>query len=144
MSGSPAHSFIHVDDESGESLLVSFSPRELPLVPEPITKYLPGARLWRTVTTVGEYYESPPEVFASVMDYPSPELDNFLLAVADDVVGDAIIGPPDLAWLFCPYDGGVDVMAPSRGARDRLALMFSDWEGELGGRSLDMPWDELE
>ena len=32
-----------------------------------------------------------------------------------------------LRWLFHPYDGGMDVIAPSVRERDRLAARFHTW-----------------
>lgn len=53
-------------------------------------------------------------------------LDSLLLAVADEV-GRLLIGAPDLAWLYCPYDGGADVLLPSAANRDALEARHSAW-----------------
>lgn len=50
-----------------------------------------------------------------------------LLLVADDGAADVIIGPPDLSWLYHPYDGGGDVIAPDPATRDRLRNRYADW-----------------
>ena len=54
-------------------------------------------------------------------------LDEILEAVADDQMSGVIIAPPDLRWLYHPYDGGADVILPSADQRDRLAAAHDDW-----------------
>lgn len=54
------------------------------------------------------------------------ELDALLAAIADDR-GRAVIANPELDWLFCPYDGGVDVILPTAEARDVLRDRHRDW-----------------
>ncbi|TQS31246.1 hypothetical protein FLW16_00640 [Microbispora sp. KK1-11] len=34
---------------------------------------------------------------------------------------------PDLRWLYHPYDGGADVIAPTRTERDALKERHRDW-----------------
>lgn len=53
-------------------------------------------------------------------------LDSLLLADADDE-GRFVIGAPDLEWLYCPYDGGADVLLPSAAERDALKERHADW-----------------
>ena len=48
-------------------------------------------------------------------------------AVADDREHGVVIGPPDLSWLFAPYDGGVDVFPATPRARTRLSRWHADW-----------------
>lgn len=86
----------------------------------------PRARYWRTVPP-DEWADAPMHVFVSVVDSSSDELDTFLLAVADELVVEAIVGPADLAWLYHPYDGGADVIARSTEERDRLKATFGEW-----------------
>jgi hypothetical protein len=125
ISGSPTHTLVFVDEATGEKTYVNFANRPLPLEPEPIIAYLPGARLWGTYEYVQD--DRHYDVYASQLNHPSQELDDFLLAVADDVVEEVIIGPPDLAWLYLPYDGGADVIASSSAERDRLRTKFAAW-----------------
>ena len=35
-----------------------------------------------------------------------------------------------LRWLFHPYDGGMDVIAPSVQQRDHLAARFRTWSSD--------------
>ncbi len=58
------------------------------------------------------------------MVYPSSEFDHFLRAAADRRLAG---GPPDLRWLYHPYDGGADVIAPSSVERDKLKSKFAAW-----------------
>ena len=50
-----------------------------------------------------------------------------LALVADDRTAGMIVASPSLAWLYHPYDGGGDVIAPSEAARDQLAAEHEDW-----------------
>ena len=51
--------------------------------------------------------------------------------VADDRTADVILAPASLAWLFHPYDGGMDVIAPDPATRDRLSDRFREWLSPL-------------
>jgi len=51
-------------------------------------------------------------------------LDDLLRYVADDRTSEVVITDTSLRWLFHPYDGGMDVIAPSLAERDRLAARF--------------------
>jgi len=53
-------------------------------------------------------------------------IDSLLLPAADDE-GRFVIGAPDLEWLYCPYDGGADVLLPSAVERDALKERHADW-----------------
>ena len=47
--------------------------------------------------------------------------------VADDEISYAIIAPLDLRWLYHPYDGGADVIAPTAYEHDVLKGRHADW-----------------
>jgi hypothetical protein len=66
-------------------------------------------------------------LFASSRAWRPGVLDDLLRAVADDELGNVIIGPSDLRWLYHPYDGGADVILPSTADRDRLRDRHRDW-----------------
>lgn len=53
-------------------------------------------------------------------------LDKLLRAIADDRAI-AILAAPDLGWLFCPHDGGMDIILPDADARDALRDRHSPW-----------------
>lgn len=86
---------------------------------------LPRAWPWRSSPSdddpdAGRFY------FWAASGLSSEEIDTLLLAVADDE-GCAVIGAPDLAWLYCPYDGGADVLLPSSVERLALKERHADW-----------------
>lgn len=47
-------------------------------------------------------------------------LEPLLKLVADDVTREVVIYPPDFEWLYHPYDGGCDIIAPSTAIRDQF------------------------
>lgn len=55
-----------------------------------------------------------------------PAIEKLLRAIADDR-GRALLADPGLTWLFCPYDGGVDVFLPDAEARDALRERHAAW-----------------
>jgi hypothetical protein len=81
----------------------------------------PDATYWRSVA--GE--ESWTHVH--VATHARTALDALLGLVMDDRAGGVIIAPPDLTWLYHPYDGGADVIARSPEERVRLRETFRDW-----------------
>lgn len=54
-------------------------------------------------------------------------LDALLRLVADDETSNVIIADHGLTWLYMPYDGGADVIAPTPNDRDRLRAAHRDW-----------------
>lgn len=57
-------------------------------------------------------------------------LDELLRYVAEDQTSEVVIADTSLRWLFHPYDGGMDVIAPSVQQRDRLAARFAAWRSD--------------
>jgi hypothetical protein len=90
---------------------------------------LPAATYWRTVTEPDDPEPEPvvAQLYVSLMRYPSSELDDVLISAADWQLAWTIVAPPDLHWLYHPYDGGADVIAPSSLERDRLKGKFARW-----------------
>ncbi|GAA2905203.1 hypothetical protein Acy02nite_86120 [Actinoplanes cyaneus] len=91
---------------------------------------MPRAQYWRTValdadTDSDEQLHMQLHVESSGLD--SPELDPLLRAVADDELANVIVTPPGLEWLYHPYDGGADVILPTREQRDALKLEYRSW-----------------
>jgi hypothetical protein len=72
-------------------------------------------------------FEIPMTLYVSAASLEPSTLNPFLRAVADDEIGYAIIAPLDLRWLYHPYDGGADVIAPSVHERDALKNRHADW-----------------
>lgn len=72
-----------------------------------------------------------PEVAYSLhvsrQDFTPGDLDDLLRYVADDRTSEVVVTDRYLRWLFHPYDGGMDVIAPSAAERDRLAARFRTW-----------------
>lgn len=81
---------------------------------------------WQTMEP-NDYFDEPAHVYVSAIAYPSAKFDEVLQAAADCQLADVIIGPHDLGWLYHPYDGGADVIAPSPSRRDELRAEFAAW-----------------
>jgi len=66
-------------------------------------------------------------VFASAWEWHPGLFDPIVRLVADAIAVNIMIVNPDCRWLLHPYDGGMDVIAESSGARDCLKLSHADW-----------------
>jgi hypothetical protein len=87
-----------------------------------------GAVPWMTIQPDERtYFVDPMTLYVSVTSLERSALDPFLRAVADAEIAYAIIAPPDLRWLYHPYDGGADVIAPTAHDRDVLKDRHADW-----------------
>jgi hypothetical protein len=105
--------------------------------PEPTRSYPellrldPGAEPWRTVAMhrVDGAFSEPSfwHVFASAWDWHPGVFDPLVRLVADSVVANVMIMAPECCWLLHPYDGGMDVIADSPAARDRLKAAYGGW-----------------
>lgn len=90
----------------------------------------PSAWHWRTML---EDPEDEPEcriytqLYAETIPWRPGAIDDLLRAVADDELANVILAPVDLRWLYHPYDGGADVIAPTREHRDVLKARHPDW-----------------
>lgn len=89
---------------------------------------LPDAVYWKPVLADQDDagWESWAHLHVSMSPWQGGELDPLLRLVADDETTGAIIAPPDLTWLYHPYDGGVDVIARHKGDRDTLTRRHRD------------------
>jgi hypothetical protein len=86
-------------------------------------RLLPGAWPWRSRSLGAD----EPTVYFWAAEFESvDDLRPLLEAVADDR-GWAIIMDASGTWLYCPYDGGADVIARSPHERNRLAELFDRW-----------------
>ena len=54
-------------------------------------------------------------------------LDPWLRLIADDERFNTLILDADFKHLIAPYDGGVDVIAATREARDQVRQRHRDW-----------------
>ena len=90
-----------------------------------------GARWWQSFV---EDASEPDDViwthlFAERRHLDDERIRRVLRAVAEGSLDspDAILAPPDLTWLYRPYDGGADVIAPTPAERDALRARHTDW-----------------
>jgi hypothetical protein len=70
--------------------------------------------------------DAPVTYFWVAAGASSDELDALLTSVANDE-GRCVLTDASVEWLFCPYDGGMDVLAPSARDRDLLRARHTDW-----------------
>ena len=88
----------------------------------------PGAIPWLTIEPDDRsYFEIPLRLYVAAIPHDRRTLDPLLRGVADDEIGYAIIAPLDLRWLYHPYDGGADCIAPTADERDVLKSRHADW-----------------
>jgi hypothetical protein len=88
----------------------------------------PSASLWRTGQWDGVDDRSVwRHLWVSTRRWSPGSMDALLTLVADGKASGVIIAPSSLLWLYHPYDGGADVIAPSSTARDRLAAQHVSW-----------------
>jgi hypothetical protein len=89
---------------------------------------LPAASFWASIPWHGC---DPDLLFAhlhvSRLPWRPGVLDDLLTSVADEQICGVIIAPPDLRWLYHPYDGGADVLLPTGALRDRLEHRHREW-----------------
>ncbi|MEF2977808.1 hypothetical protein V3W46_11350 [Subtercola sp. YIM 133946] len=90
-------------------------------------KALPGSWLWKTLAPDDDdVLESYIRVSRAV---DRAEIDPLLRSIADDEgeAGSCILTVPSLAWLYAPYAGGADVIAPTAHLRDVLRSEHTEW-----------------
>lgn len=91
-------------------------------------RHLPDAWPWRRVE------DDDPELGFHYLwvrkGLTDSQLDALLTAVADDQAY-VVLAAPNLSWLFCPYDGGADVILPDVATRDALRDRHPDWLSAL-------------
>ena len=106
---------------------VEYGSGDLAAGTEPIRVGLhPGAAPW-THAVDPENPEVAYDLHVSRHDFTPGDLDDLLRYVADDRTSEVVVTDTSLRWLFHPYDGGMDVIAPSAAERERLAARFSTW-----------------
>jgi len=86
----------------------------------------PNGLHWQTIEP-NDYFDEPTHLYVDSIDSRSAEFDELLRAAADWQIANIIIGPHDLRWLYHPYDGGADVIAPTTSRRDQLRANFKTW-----------------
>jgi hypothetical protein len=84
----------------------------------------PEAVHWRTVAQDPDEEDpklkSYKQVYVSKHSWEHGAIDDFLRAVANDKLSGVIVAPESLDWLYCLYDGGVDIILASSKDRDEL------------------------
>jgi len=78
----------------------------------------------REVDHDGEFWN---HLYVDVIEWSPGVLDDLLLVVAEGETSDAFVASTDFEWLYHPYDGGADVIAPSGSERDRLRDKYNGW-----------------
>ena len=93
-----------------------------------LRRAFPSAVHWRTFPLDPDDAETPfMHLYVGEGSVNAPTLEALLLLVADDQAWDVIITDPQLNWLYHPYDGGGDVIAPDRILRDGLRKKYARW-----------------
>lgn len=93
-----------------------------------VAELLPDAECWSTLS----WPELEPMLafahsYVSNVTWEPGFLSDLLRRIADDVIPYVIIGPPDLSWLYAPYDGGADVLLATTALRDNLRDRYRCW-----------------
>lgn len=94
---------------------------------EPIHVGLHPDAVWWMQATDPDDPEMVYGIHVSRRVFTRGNLDDLLGYVSEDRASDVVVADDSLHWLFAPYDGGMDVIAPSVAQRDRLAARFSEW-----------------
>lgn len=89
---------------------------------------IPGAWPWRIAQ--GEEPDLGFHYFWVATSLATIELDPLLTAVADDMAH-VVLANAQLDWLYCPYDGGADVVLPMTAERDGLRDRHAEWLSSL-------------
>jgi hypothetical protein len=97
-----------------------------------VSRTVPDAWPWRIATDDSERNAPESYIWVSPELTTLEELDAVLLSAADDE-GMAIVTDEGLNWLYWPFSGGSDVVAPSSEWRDILEVKYSDWLSWGGG-----------
>ncbi len=120
--------------ERGVVLLsTGYSESANPVRPQPELERLdPKAMPWRSVPMheLEEAFAATScywHVFASVWEWHQGLFDPIVRLVADDLLANIMIVNPACRWILHPYDGGMDVIAESSVARDRLKSSYYNW-----------------
>lgn len=109
------------------TLEIAFTP--VPRLRNPVLEeLLPDAECW---TVLSWPHLDPDLAFAHAyvnrLTWQPGCLNDLLRRVADDEIAHVIIAPPDLAWLYAPYDGGANVVLSTPALRDNLRDRHREW-----------------
>jgi len=119
-------------NHAGDSLVVvtcagSFS--SLPVERGPAERAASSdAVYWRSIRREADHDDEYwSHLYADMVEWNPGELDDLLLLVADGETSDAFVASNGFEWLYHPYDGGADVIAPNASVRDRLSDEHNGW-----------------
>jgi hypothetical protein len=130
------HYTVLTELDPGSSLLVvtsewTNSPDTTPQNRSRRAEVEPDAVHWQTLIEDPEEqdpeFRSHRQLYISERPWRPGVLDKLLRAVADDELAGVILAPEDLRWLYHPYDGGADVILPTKADRDALKERHRDW-----------------
>lgn len=71
--------------------------------------------------------QKAPETYFWVSSYDTVGQLTGLLEQAAEDVAKFIVTDPAMTWAYAPYDGGVDIIAPTLEAREALAIAHPEW-----------------
>ncbi|MEV6525730.1 hypothetical protein AB0M43_27650 [Longispora sp. NPDC051575] len=93
-----------------------------------VAAIMPEATHWRSDDRATEPgFHSWQHHFASEVRLGSPALDELLECVANDGTDEVTLTDSSCAWVYHPYDGGIDLFTRSTGVRDRLMIAYAEW-----------------
>lgn len=118
------------DDSPLLVMTASFSSADEPVFErsEALTTMLPDARYWISPERIEPGEPSVrTNLFVNRLTVDDGALQDLLRYVAGDQTLDVVICDPGFRWLYAPYDGGADVIAPTPAQRDELRSEFADW-----------------
>lgn len=114
---------------NSESLILIVSESRSDSGQEPwVRNVFPDSLLWRAERPyTDDDVFNPPSFMVSLESKTFLDIMPALQRIADDEIESVVISDETLDWLYCPYDGGVDIIARSEVERDRLRRIYHDW-----------------
>lgn len=95
-----------------------------------IARAFPSGRHWRSLPLEPDWPDDDSwwvHYFLGRCTLTSRRLRNLLRLVMVDRAEGVVIAPAGAQWLYHPYDGGADVIAPSTEVREILRERHADW-----------------
>lgn len=89
-------------------------------------QHLPGRRPWRISSLADDGGTPGTTFFWASEGVATDDLDDLLRLAAVDAAH-VIVVPPDMSWVFAPYDGGVDVLVIDSDSRETVREPLGPW-----------------